>query len=752
MSATGPHNALPIDGMIQEFRIVRVLGAGAFGIVYEARNTFLPQTVVIKEFLPSELAYRDPDGQVRPLSQETLELFEWARKRFLQEAKNLWELAQPDRHPNIVRVTRYGEENGTAYMFMDFEQGRPLSAILDEQGRLTAEQLEHILDPLLDGLERVHAKGIVHRDIKPDNIMIRDDFSPVLIDFGAARNLSGQSERSVVAAYTPIFAALEQHQAVGEQGPWTDIYSLGATLYLAVTGDRPRSAPERLYGLTQPPAAEAARGQFPDVLLTAIDKACELRPEDRPQSVAAWRRLFGVADDATVLAPRAAAATDLHVAADTTTRVQPRLAARTQTTPGATPETRPSAPAKRSRRGWIVGLALLVLLGLGLVGWLYREDIGLRLVAMGWLPGESEPSPGPAEPEVPASTATEPEPAQSGPAQAEPAQARPTQSESAEPEQAQTKPAEPEPTASASTQPTPEPTIVVPGARFSDSMDDGAAAPIMVWLPAGDAMIGSPANEAGRNNDEAQTAISIRAPFAMGETEITIGEYRRFVDATGYRTEVAASSTCLRPDDAWQQLVPDITLGWERPGYAVTDRSPVACVSWNDAMAYADWLSKQTGKVYRLPTEAEWEYAARAGTKTARFWGDDADSGCRQANTAECDDKYRYAAPAGSFPPNPFGLRDMLGNLGEWTCSDYDSGYRGAELRCGARPSSTAPRVFRGGSWLDAPVLVRAAARDAAPGNLGLSNVGFRVARELDPHSKRKESTVQSEVLEPGVE
>jgi formylglycine-generating enzyme required for sulfatase activity len=584
-----------------------------------------------------------------------------------------------------------------------------------------------MLDPLLDGLERVHAKGILHRDIKPENILIRDDFSPVLIDFGAARNLTGQSERSVVAAYTPIFAALEQHQAVGEQGPWTDIYSLGATLYVAVTGRNPRSAPERLYGLAQEPAVEAAHGEFPQVFLSAIDQACELRPEDRPQSVAAWRRLFGVADNATVLAPRGRGARDIDAAPDALTRVQHSPGDTGTSVRNAAPTEPPRHPRRAGVR-WGISAFLLLLVGIGAAGWLYREQIVQRLA-----PAPVPPQSG-SQPELKLKMEPESEPTP----QPEP------------PPKPEPKPVpQPKPTPQPETVSTPEPepvfSIVVPGTHFSDPIGDGAAGPIMVWLPAGEGMIGSPESEAGRNADEAQTPINLRQPFAMGETELTIGDFQRFIKATGYRTEVAVSSTCLRPDDAWQKLVPDITLDWERPGYEVTERSPVACVSWNDAMAYTDWLSEQTGKRYRLPTEAEWEYAARAGTRTARFWGENADRGCRQANTAECDDRYRYVAPAGSFPPNAFGLRDTLGNLSEWTCSDYDSQYRGAERRCGRRPSSTAPRVFRGGSWLDAPALVRAAVRDAAPGNLGLSNVGFRIARELDPDSERPAASAEGE-------
>jgi formylglycine-generating enzyme required for sulfatase activity len=719
MSVTSPHNALPIDAMILEFRIVRVLGAGAFGIVYEARNTFLPQTVVIKEFLPSDLAYRDQKGQVRPLSKDTQELFEWARKRFLQEAKNLWELGQPERHPNIVCVTRYGEANGTAYMFMDFEQGRPLAGILDEQERLTSEQLAQLIGPLLDGLERVHAKGIVHRDIKPENILIRDDFSPVLIDFGAARNLAGQSERSVLAAYTPIFAALEQQQAVGEQGPWTDIYGLGATLYLAVTGRKPRSAPERLFGLTQESAVELAYGDYPRSFLAAIDKACELRPEDRPQSVAEWRALFEADAGATVLAWRPVRADDATrvarpgltgVAASATkppATVQP-AAADTQAEAASEPA---PEPVKRRWLGWVLALLLIAIVGLGVAGWVYRDALTDWLEAMGWWPIEPFPVVGPdGEPEA------EPD-SEPGSETLEDSEREPEQQPVATPE--------------------PERDLIVPGTRFSDPMSGGGSGPVMVWLPSGEFRLGSPDTETGRNADESPVRVRIRSPIAFGETEVTIAQFRRFVADTGYRTEVADSSTCLRPNDDWEQLVPDITLSWERPGYEVTEQSPVACVTWNDAMAYADWLSERTDRVYRLPTEAEWEYAARASTETSRFWGNDPDAGCQHANTAECDDKYRFAAPVGVFPPNPFGLRDTLGNLGEWTCSDYDAGYRGGERDCGGRPSATAPRVFRGGSWLDAPGLVRAAARDAAPGNLGLSNVGFRVARELDPESER---------------
>jgi formylglycine-generating enzyme required for sulfatase activity len=270
----------------------------------------------------------------------------------------------------------------------------------------------------------------------------------------------------------------------------------------------------------------------------------------------------------------------------------------------------------------------------------------------------------------------------------------------------------------------------LPGAHFADPMTGGGSGPIMVWLARGEFQMGSPPKEPGRNLDERLHLAHVPEPLAMSETEITLGQFRQFAQQAGYRTEVDRGSTCLRPDDSWQQLVPDLSLSWESPGYPVTERHPVACISWNDARAYADWLAQATGQQYRLPTELEWEYAARAGTNSSRFWGDDPKVGCTLANTAECKDKYTYSAPAGTFAPNPFGLRDVLGNVAEWTCSEYEKSYSGTEARC-SETAGASPRVFRGGSWLDAPDLVRSAARDGAPANIGFNTVGFRLVRTL---------------------
>jgi len=293
MNETYSQHALPLDAMVQEYRIVRVLGAGSFGIVYIAENKFFNESVALKEFLPTDIACRPEGTRVSPLSSETEETYRWALNKFLDEARTLRELGHPVSHRNIVRVRQFIETNDTAYMVMDYEEGRPLSRILDKRRTLPEEELKSILEPLLDGLERVHEANVWHRDVKPNNILIRPDGSPVLIDFGAARREVAGTDRSVMSQFTPTYAALEQVYAAGQQGPWTDIYALGATLYRAVTGEKPANATERfLQGAAYTPAIQAAEGNYSQTFLTAIDAALELKPQDRPKSITQWRGLL----------------------------------------------------------------------------------------------------------------------------------------------------------------------------------------------------------------------------------------------------------------------------------------------------------------------------------------------------------------------------------------------------------------------------------------------------------------------------
>ncbi len=238
-----------------------------------------------------------------------------------------------------------------------------------------------------------------------------------------------------------------------------------------------------------------------------------------------------------------------------------------------------------------------------------------------------------------------------------------------------------------------------------------------VWIPKGCYTMGSPASESGRSGDEHPHQVCIEG-YWLSKYEVTNTQYRMFKPAHD--------------------------SGNYEGNNLNGDGQPVVEVSWNDAVAYAEWLSQKTGKRFKLPTEAEWEYAARAGTQTARYWGDEDSQLCRHANIADrtskvafnsftwaydgCDDGYKVSAPVGRFAPNNFGLYDMLGNVWEWTSSPYDAAYAGGEKRAAAL-SEGGTRVLRGGSWDGRPGTARAAGRDSGTPDARNFALGLRLAR-----------------------
>lgn len=281
-------NALPLGSMLQEYRLDSVLGAGGFGITYLAYDTNLELKVAVKEYLPTELAVRALDGCIVPVSTGTEYNYKWGLDRFLQEARVLAKFS----HPNIVTVSRYFEANGTAYMVMNYESGVSLSQMLRRISQPDEELLLKILLPLLEGLHAVHMAGFLHRDIKPSNIFIRDTGVPVLLDFGAARLAMGASTHTITSVLTPGFAPLEQYSKDGNQGPWTDIYSLAAVCYRAVIGDSP---PDVVTRLKDDPILQAlidARSRFSTGFLHAINRGLEVDEKKRPQSVPEWKAMF----------------------------------------------------------------------------------------------------------------------------------------------------------------------------------------------------------------------------------------------------------------------------------------------------------------------------------------------------------------------------------------------------------------------------------------------------------------------------
>ena len=278
---------------------------------------------------------------------------------------------------------------------------------------------------------------------------------------------------------------------------------------------------------------------------------------------------------------------------------------------------------------------------------------------------------------------------------------------------------------------------------------DCADCPEMVAIPPGRFLMGvGPAEEIRENlsddfrsRSEPQHEVTVRR-FAAGRFEVTRGQYRAFAEATG-----RSGDGCF----GWigTQFEMHAERSWRNTGYGQEDSHPATCVSWEDARAYASWLSQRTGQTYRLLTEAEWEYVARAGTTTPRFWGEDATMSCDYANGADistrarvpgagtwaianCNDRYAYTAPVGTYRPNAFGLHDMLGNAEEWTQDCWNPDYRGVPGDgTAAAIGDCGLRVARGGSWHDAPVGVRSAYRVGSPVTIRVYTRGFRIARDM---------------------
>ena len=725
---------------LDELEIERVLGAGGFGVTYLARDVSLDAWRAVKEYLPRDWGTRRRDGTIGPRTGTDAEDYEWGLTRFLDEARIL---AQFD-HPNLVRVYRVFEAQGTAYMVTEYVEGRTLAAALRESGPWSERQVRELLEALTAGLSAVHGAGLLHRDIKPGNVMVRGDGTPVLIDFGAARQAMGRQSRSVTAVLTPGYAPIEQYSPRGNQGPWTDIYALGALAYEALSGQVPEDATERVLEDRLRPMGEVAPQRVSAVLAAAIDAALAVDGRDRPQSLDAWRAQLS---EPTILAPGTSRPGGGAAVGAVTGTVGGDA--------GAERSGRAAAGALVWRQWWLPGTAAAGLVGVALV---------VALTAP-W--SRSGPEETPAPPPDP--VAVDPAPSEPGtdvsPGQpAEPAEIDPAPAPAPAPD-----PAPP---------PAPPPAVLpaaveealgldraarqeiqagLSAAGFDVGVADGRfGAGTRVALRAWQAASGVPATgyldastaaalraaaaEALRVEVERQAEIDAEAErqaeiaaearrqaeiaaerqrlaeaerlaelwppgrvfrdcpscpemvvlpgggLAMGRYEVTVGEYRAFASATG-----GGADDCAYDRGSWRN-----------PDFAQTDRHPVTCVSWDDAQEYVSWLSRTTGATYRLPTEAEWESAA-AGSQR----GCDSE---RTGNGGTC--------PVGSYGTNAAGLSDMVGNLWEWTedCWEGD---------CGRR-------VLRGGSWLFIAGNQRPGARLRSDTGYRRSTCGFRVARTLD--------------------
>jgi len=287
-SAFDPRLVLPPQTILDgSYCIERVVGHGGFGLTYLAEDLNLGTTVAIKEYYPFDFGDRDELLSVQPKSERHKKTFDWGLSSFLQEARTLARF----RHPSVVQVTRVFEAFSTAYMVMDFEKGKNFEEWLDDLNRPPSqEELDAIAAPLLDALEMMHAANFLHRDIAPDNIIVRENGTPVLLDFGAARRALAEMSRKITGIVKAGYSPHEQYTSDNRlQGPWSDLYALGGTLYRAVTGKPPEEAALRVDIDHMPRAVRAAMGNYRKQFLEAIDDCLKVKGTERPQSVAQLR-------------------------------------------------------------------------------------------------------------------------------------------------------------------------------------------------------------------------------------------------------------------------------------------------------------------------------------------------------------------------------------------------------------------------------------------------------------------------------
>lgn len=918
-----PRNALSPGYKLHWYTIKKILGQGGFGITYLAEDNNLHQNVAIKEFLPIEMAVRDQSSSVHPVSGEYGAQFTWGLERFQKEAQTLAKF----KHPNIVRVFSVFSENNTAYMVMEYEHGKAMDELLKNKKTLSEAKLKEIILPILDGLKQVHAAGFIHRDIKPANIFIRNDGTPVLLDFGSARQSFGEQTRTLTAMVSPGFAPFEQYVSKSDkQGPWTDIYGIAATMYRAIIGRSPAEAMDRSESLLDNEkdsiitASYIKPEGYSPTLLAAIDHGLAFKSENRPQSVSDWLAEIegNVIPDQSEI--ETVIATENRDAAINDVENETDVEKTEVLKPQENSKKKPSI-FKRLIKYTLIGFAILFVLAIisdenkqkdktvatdetdknrevqqdSTVNEITDVDVAPIIP-------EAEPAIdttsekitallSQAEEDIQALRLTKPSgnnavekfqtileldsanaDAQKGlfnvateylnlteksivdekldkasqylnlakeinsdhpdissiennlndaidaakqkkqkivdEAQQQELVMEPEQVEvkdsliseqdrdkikllqarvkdnprdrdarkdmqkimkSYETKLKDTIEAGDYDTALAFIE---EAKLIAPrsirlktltkkieqkkkeqannlyqaGKLFRDELKNDLKAPEMIVIPAGSFQMGSKrgAREFFTGENPVHS-VRIKNNFAMSTKEVSVAEFAAFVDNTDYQTEAEWQGGCGYFEDEWK-VDPD--RNWKNPGFSQSNNNPVVCVSWNDAIAMARWLSKETGFTYRLPTEAEWEYAARANKKGDTYWGSQSDSQCQYENLMDfnekenkpffqCTDGYIYTAPTGHFNANAFGLYDMLGNVLEFTMDCFNENYRGVPNDGSAMTKGNCGfKMLRGGAW----PLPRGESNEKptltsripwVQNNRGYM-IGFRLVRELE--------------------
>lgn len=643
MSSTQFTDALPTGSKILWFEIQKVLGKGGFGITYLGRDANQDQLVAIKEYLPSSFASRTEDRQVQPNSPSCKDKFEWGLQRFLKEAQTLARF----RHSAIVRVVSFFRDSNTAYMVMEYVEGEGLDVLLKREKTLVEDEILKILPPLLDGLEVLHNANFIHRDIKPPNILIRHDGTPVIIDFGSARQSIGDDMTSLLSlGYSPF----EQYDSSGErQGPWSDIYAMGGVLYRCLSGRKPADAAMRIAARLrndQDPmksAVETGKGQYNPTFLAAIDKALQVLETDRPQSIGEWRKQLGIA-------PLVSALVKVNKVIN-----KPLDEVTTDNTQGV----------KRKKSSWRSFIASI------------NEFSTQSLPQPASSSSEAVNPVASAQHKVPG---TVPDKGQGGESVEDEAILKKTPAIVAK--------------------------VVAPAVSPASSppkiLLEGLTKAEFVKISAGKFQMGSDPGEKGRKEDEGPVHPVVLDEFWLGRTLVT------------WQT--------------WKRVMGDYPKGVFDPELAL---HPVERVSWNMVQKFIERLNKYAkgAKLFRLPTEAEWEYAARAGTQSVYFFSGGIDVLGEYAWIKTNSEEQTH--PVATKKPNPWGLYDMLGNVWEWTADGYVAEFYQSSCEKNPRgPDELERKCLRGGCWRSVTRECRCANRMQVSGKLVSDMVGFRLVME----------------------
>ena len=694
-----------LRGKKNSYRIDRVLGQGTFGITYLAYTTVTVEgdlgklqgemQVAIKEFFMSDINGREGSSVTTGGSGE---LFDRYRHKFAREASNLAKL----KHRGIVKVIETFEANGTSYYAMEYCGGGSLDALIANRGGLPEGDALRYFGQIAEALSYMHSQRMLHLDLKPGNVMLRTDGEAVLIDFGLSKqfNDKGEPESSTtIGGGTPGYAPIEQANYREDSGgklPVTmDVYALGGTLYKMLTGERPPVASDVMNNeLPEQPLRD--HGVSDDVI-AAIHRAMQPKSRDRYQTVAAFAAALDCASEATEAAdqgeePEVVLVDDgRQPVAEPQPHTPAAEPARANQEQHEYPEPEPEQP-RRKWLPWVVGVAVAAIAFVAVMLLQPKpqpaievpDDLITAVTQSDTVSADEQPVQQVAQqPQKPEPQQTQQQPVQ--PVQQQPVeQPQPTRPEPQQPVQQPQRPVQ--------QQPEPEPTPTPGPERPQHNLPDIA----MVYVSGGTFTMGATSEQGSDAYDREKPAHSVTlSGYYIGKYEVT--------------------------QELWKAVM------GSNPSYYKGDNLPVEQVSWNDVQEFLWKLNAMTGKRYRLPTEAEWEFAARGGNSSRGYKYSGGNSLGSVAWYYDNSGSRTHAV--GTKSPNELGIYDMSGNVREWCQDWYNSSYYGSSPRTNPQgPNSGSFRVSRGGSWDYGASHCRVSFRYGSTPGSRFINLGFRLA------------------------